>query len=486
MQLGDRHDEARAGFAHAIELAQAQHDYRVEATARIALLGIETYDSEAPGDPDRATRVIAETRAAVARAGSDPALVLAVDGLVADIDAGQGRYTKAIEAFEHTRKKFLELQGCEQAADAAASELRALVRRDSLHDLDTALRVGIETMQALEAAGAPAHTRLAREVVQAAWRSGALDMAHVRADQLPDPAALPDAIRLSGRVVRADGKPAVGARVVAWRDELVGDATRLYTMHDFQGDDANADDTGAFTLRVPPDGAIMAELGSDRSSVVRLASPNTHALVLTLAPTHSVSGIVHSGPLLPGGLEARVRVSVDAHTWILRAPVTSDGSFTLAGVPAAADTVTVELDGHRIASPVRDGRVEITFPPPVSFEVIWRQPAPAGVVAYLFRGQHDVSTHQQLDALARSSRDVAIVRLHAVGFASQTTDMLRWKGADGYERNDLHAVFPCNWLFGKQTICYEQSPTDALECHIQSMSGGHELVIRTPPTSKQQ
>jgi hypothetical protein len=185
---------------------------------------------------------------------------------------------------------------------------------------------------------------------------------------------------------------------------------------------------------------------------------------------------------LPGGLEARVRLSAGPHTWILRAPVASDGTFALAGVPSGADTVTVELDDHRIAARVRDGRVEIAFPPPAAFEIVVRSPSLPGIAIYLLHGKHEVHTRKQLETLV-SSGDSAIVHLHTIGFASQSSAYLTSK--DSYHRNDLHAVIKQNFS-GDATECMLMPPAHVPGCIPTSIDqrGGANLTLTLNPTNK--
>ena len=453
-QLTGSYGEARTAFQRAIELAEQQHDYRLVATSRIALLEVECYDTADPGERDRAKRLIQDARTAVQDAGDDPVLALAIDQLVATIDLGQGRYDAAIGELERERKRLLELHGYRQAAHAAANELEGLVRRGGDGDLETAWQLGTATMQALDHAGqARAGVPVELELIDVAFRRGQLDDAHRLADR--DPLELPvhDTLAIAGRVVGADGKPAAGARVVAWRDTLPGDASRLYTRRDFEGDVATTGADGTFALHAPPHGAVIAELGAARSAPAALGAAAGAPLVLALAPTHALTGHVRVAPGKAGGLEANVRVTAGDNVWIDAAPVARDGTFALAGVPAARGALAVERDGHRIVAPAAADHVELVWPEGPMVEVIVRAAPSDDVRVYVLRGTHAPRSRAQLAALAAAASDVVDVPATWIGFANEST----LDGpADGlvpmYLPGDLHAVIDDN-APGEATLC---------------------------------
>src|SRR5207253_935270 len=113
-QIAHEWPESRAAFERSIDIAEQQHDYRLEATSRIGLLEVEFTATAQPGERGRAARLTEQARAAVKRAGDDPALSLAVDQIVASAEVEQGSYDAAITVFEASRRRFAELHAVRQ------------------------------------------------------------------------------------------------------------------------------------------------------------------------------------------------------------------------------------------------------------------------------------------------------------------------------------------------------------------------------------
>jgi hypothetical protein len=466
-QLTARWGDARSAFEHTIELANDQHDYRLEATAHISLLEIESTNSAAPSEPGRADRLIAQARAAVHRAGDDPSLGLAIDALAANIDLARGDYNSAISADEHNRKQLLDLRAFRRAALAASCEIDGLIRLGRRSDLDTAWQVGNDTLRVIAAAvqgAVQSSPGLEIRLVDVALRRADVDEAHARGDRLQRRAQPTDVVTVTGHVVDAGHKPAAGARVVGWRGALPGDGSRLYTRADVTSDVATTDATGAFTLRVPAGGAVAAELGAARSPPVAIGDDAGKPLALVLAPTRTVTGTVRAAPDAIGGLDVSVHVTAANNEWIDRVPLGQDGTFELRGVPVSASRVVVERDDHQIAAPIAS-RIELAWPSRAPIDAVVRGAHPDELVVVV-RGKHDVHTRAQLTALADSAADVAEAQPRAIGLASRT-DLV------AYQPGDVHALILDN-LPGDATVCTSASdaPRAPVVCSIVVVAPG--------------
>ena len=469
-QLQGHYDTAYDLFQRAAQLAEQSHDAKNEATARISMLEVEADASRDPTEPGRAARLVGETRASVRRAGDDPVLQLSIDLIAAHIAAGTGDPDKAIVQLETARGKLLALRAFRQAGVAAADEARLLADHG---DVATAWQRGVDTERAFAQAQRPTATGpLANVMLELAWRRADLDELHARADRMRKPFPAIDTVELTGKVVGPDGAPVTGARIVAWYGRLVGDAKRMYVRDDFVGEIATSDATGAFTIRAPRSGMIMAERDVLRSPPRAIPYPAAPSLTLTLAPTRTIRG--HVQPPHARDVHARFDVTYKGletdynGAWSDAAPVASDGSFDLEGVPAGG--IVYATDRRRIVYAPAGDDIAIAWPTGVTLDIVMKpmKPhlpkklaektkgsdkesfhtygdiAPEDVELWVVRGRHKLTT---TDELVAQRGDIVRVRMELIGLASATLD-----GLPHYTRDSWHAVVS-DVAPGEITVC---------------------------------
>ena len=464
--LGD-YELARTRFEAAADEAVRLADYKLEATARIGLLEIELDAMADPTDRTHVERLIAQAADAVQRAGGDPALTTTVDNLVATKLVAQGNFREGIAKYDVARKKLIAAQAFRSAGVSAVQEIRALERRNEPDDLKLAWQVGHETDNAIDASGRTV-PRNRTAMLDLEWLRGDLDEIHARADKA-DVAEAPKGTPITGRVVNADGTPAAGATVVAWTGRLDGDITRVYTAHDFTGTIARAASDGSFTIEVPPNALLIAQgaSGPQRSiPISAVGSPTLH-----LEKMRIVTGTVRSDLTTwkAQGLDAFARYRFGDNEWRVRAIVTDDGTFSLAGLISAPGELGVEgiVPWHQakavIGGPITD-RATLRWPVGPELDVIVRKAGDAITIVDVLRGHAIPKTQAELARRRDRERDVATVRAEPVGIVNATRE-----GAVGYQRGDQHAVVIDNDR-GDVTVCREASAPEAVPtCEIVAL-----------------
>ncbi len=466
--VGD-YGNARAWFEIAAEDAERLAAFKIEAMARLGLLEVELAATADATDPRRPQQLIERARGAVELAGNDPALVNALDNLIAELDVGRGKLTEGIDRFEASRTKLLAVRASRRAAVAMSREIDALEARDADGDLELAWQRGISTEHAIDAT--IPRDPLVGAMIELAWRRGDLDETHRRADKLEPPRGT-GSIAVTGRVIGPDGAPAANARVVAWHGDLEGDGGRLYTRPDFDGAIATTDAAGAFTVQAPVNGAIVAELGDLRAVPIAITGK---PLTLGLVPTHAVTGVVES-PASPGGVDAFVMLAAAGARWIIRAPIARDRTFRIARVPRGAAIAGTTGTGVGrepklvVAGPARDA-MTMTWPAGVTIEVIVRTVADEVVV---LRGRRAPASLGELARREDADADVATDPIEPIGLATATRE-----GQPSYARDDRHAVVRDNAPGGEVTIC--AAATSALTCAVTRLpQSGTAVVILRP------
>jgi serine/threonine protein kinase len=439
--------KAQDEFAKAAEVAADVHDSRNEVSARVALLELETFEPIDARQPGREALLEAQAAAALRRAGGDPMVAASLDRLAATLAFQRDDLAHAIDGFEAARRRLSELKSYLMAS-TVAEEIHAVVRRDAAGDLDLAWRIGLETERA---SSDPVPRELSDELVDLAWRRDNLDEAHVRADRGHTVKSFGEPVR--GRVVDRDGKPVAGARVVAWRGELWGDATRAFTRRDFSGDVGATGEDGTFELRAPAGAAVVAELATLRSVPVVVGD---RPATLVLAPTHVVRGTLRTEQDAGGGFAVGVRVTAGENTWLLAvAPSREPGAaraFELVGVPAAPVTGFAQRAKHRLVQPIHDA-LELRWPQGGVLEAIVRAD---DETLYVLRGHVTPKTRGELERLAASASDFALAPVRPL---ERVADTLGIEMAPWMLPPDRHALWH-DVAPGPVTICATRG-TDA-------------------------
>jgi hypothetical protein len=435
-----RYDVARTHLTAAAERAAQLRDYRLEAVARIALLETENYETADPTDPDREARLTREARDAVHRAGDDPELADTIDVINATARISRGDYAGAGLLLQ--RDSWGSAQGTRASIMQAAQRLRLALYRG---DFDEAEALGLQH-EASQPPGGRAHALIEQLMVQAEWGLGKLEETHTRADKLFQPTTGgPDKIvYLKIKVVDEHGAPVPHARVAGWGGELIGDAHRIYKGGDFTGDAGVTDGAGEWSLMVPLHGTVMAERDDLRSPPTAVIDGKP--LTLTLGPVHAISGKVSGkGPMPPR--DAFVMISVPGGgSWVEHAPVGSDRSFRIAGVPPGPATIglagTLADMGHRVfAGPAHDGAT-LTWPGTTTVDVITDR---TGIV-FVEHG-HVRPKGKPPNVTISGSSDWASAETMPIGFSS-----IRAESQKFYVSGDVHAVFP-SVTPGETTVC---------------------------------
>jgi serine/threonine protein kinase/tetratricopeptide (TPR) repeat protein len=447
---------ARERFTTAADAAVRLADFQVEATARIGLVEVEVEEMANPRDRTHVDTLIAEAKDAVERAGSDPALATSVELLAAEALLSQGKLDAALAVYDKARAKLIAARALRSASVATEQVLHALRERGETADLERAWQTGLAMERAIAAAGRPvAHSGLGTEMAELAWLRGDLEEAHARADRLEHEAGYD--LTITGHVVDAAGKPVAGARV-ATGAPLAGDASRIFTLSDPRATAVSAAD-GSFTVIGAAHGAILAELGDQRSPP--LAS--TSGVTLRLGPTHTIHGTVHGDatPWHPTGLvvfarfptgTAGWRDSPDRAEWRERAVVAADGTFTLANLPAGAAELGLASDHHDVTHEISGGAVRdgatLVWPTGPEVDVIVRAPLADRIVT-----------------VKRGNGDVATAHAEPIGLRTATPE-----GAASYATGDRHVVIDATTRGSTVAVCATKLPCTRVKIGVQPIA----------------
>jgi len=425
-QLLGRYADARTFLARAADRAAQLHDYRLEATARIALLETESEETEDPTDPNREDRLVQDARDAVRRAGNDPELADSVDVIEANSRMSRGDYLGAKQLLQK------DSWGSDKGTKVAILQTAARMRLYELQgDFRSAEELGVHHEDTQPQAG-PGHAMIERRLVDVAWRLGDLDQTHTRADKLEDTRDDGDRAFLSGKVVDPRGTPIPNARVIAWSGDLDGDARRLRTAQLTNGAEEITDADGEFTLEAPLHGAVMAERDDLRSTPV-VVPDHQGRVTLTIAPVHGLSGKVAGSP---PPLDVFVRYQAGGNGWLDRAAVGSDRTFRVIGLPPGAATIglagVLEREGHTVSGgPARDN-MTLSWPSGATLDVI---AAKDGEILVM-RGHVRAQKQGNSISYTGGGNDSAHARSQPIGFSSMTPE-----GEKLYAKGNVHAVF---------------------------------------------
>jgi serine/threonine protein kinase len=460
---------ARRLLSAAIDVAQQNLDYSIEAQARTGLLEISQDDiGDLPAD-SAFDDLFSRLKAAVHNVGDPEDMVLALDAFRATHALNSGKLAEAIDIFEYVFAAY-EKVGLRYHTISSAEQLdKLLVARGEpadltrIKDIDHELAVFVERPDV----GKPSARELADAQYLASWVQHDLARVHDVLDKANALQGRPGP-HVTGRVVGPDGKPAAGAHVVAWAGEMFGDGLRVYTTPAFASAEATTASDGSFALDVPGHGALIAELGTARSAPVAAAD----GIVLSLADTATVRGKIGVTDESALGLEVYARLPAGAgNAWFVTTAPAPDGSFELArvlpGMELGAFGAAWPREQRRRIMADADGTLRWPLGP--TLDVVSAS-SPAGTAVYVLRGKVSPKTRTELDELTARWPDRAVAELGPVGWANLTEE-----GAKAYERGDRHAVIRDN-APGDVTICLAaHDPNAKLTCK--------QVVVPAAPAS---
>ncbi len=444
-QVNGDYDRARGYVSQAADRAAQLHDYRLEATSRIALLEIEGDAMGDPRDSDRQDRLVRDARDAVHRAGDDPELADTIDVIVASIELTRGNLLAAEQLLAKDA-----WGGPHSSSRIAIAQTAQRMRLALLSGNPDAARVLGRQHEATQPQSGPAHALIERQMVQAAWRDGDLEDTHTRADKLYDfEKDSGDSTLIIVTVKDTKGNPVAGARVVAWEGELSGDGRRIYTAPTFPGIAELTNEEGTATMMgAPLAGALMAERDDRRSAPVPVPAHGDR-LTLVIGETHAVAGRV-AVALPPPALEAFVRMKAGKASWADHTVVGRDGSFRITGVPAGTVVAGIAGGLDRAGHVITGDLATLAWHGAATIDVV--SPA-AGTIT-----------------ISHGKNDVAEATLGPIGLGTITAE-----GQKIYRPGDLHAVFR-DIAAGEISVC--SSATHTCTTATAPARGAITVVIR--------
>jgi hypothetical protein len=475
---GRRWEEAREHYRAANELARRTHHYHLEADSWIGLLGNEFEAASDPGDGKKFDDLVARARLAVHNSGDDPVYLAHIAHIEAAYALSRGRRDDAVALEDRARRLELAARDFAMATRVTSGQAQALALRDGPTDLDEAWRLMGEAIRVGESAKlVPRKLRaITDELSLVAQLRGDLANAHAWADRGEPPRAPRDAVSITGRVVDADGRAVAGARVVAWRGELAGDAERAYVWPTFEGAVATTDATGAFSLRGARGGAIIAELGDRRSRPREIGDAPVE---LALAPTRAIAGRVACDDELAPGVAVAARYAIGSNAWSVVAALGRGRDYRLAGLPPG--DATLRLDAWLDSTfpkrkldfgPVRDDAA-LTWPVGPTIDVIVRGGSAETPMIWLLRGRVEAKTRADVEAIAERETQGLRHQALVIGIGDQTQE-----GIAKYARGDRHGLFFGN-APGAVTVCVaDGAATSKAMCQVIEVPAGAKIAVR--------
>jgi predicted Ser/Thr protein kinase len=268
--------------------------------------------------------------------------------------------------------------------DAAALAYAARLARTNAEDLDALPRMLATMRAAVTDALGPGSAELdTMDDLDASWRfeHGDLAGAHALYDRPRRQLPLSETLRVTGRLVDPHGDPVAGATVTTGT-HLIGDSLEAAV-----GDPSAApamrrtvtDRDGNFVLPASaPLGTIIAELGERRSHAAAIAAH----VDLVLDDTGTIDGTIE----LAGTPAFRVSVAVwateaNAPDYRMYAPVNSDGTFRMTGIPRGRVMVSV----HHERGPTVAATQQVVDVGSAPSHVAFRLPAEQRTISVLVR-----------------------------------------------------------------------------------------------------
>jgi hypothetical protein len=161
----------------------------------------------------------------------------------------------------------------------------------------------------------------------------------------------------------------------------------------------------------------------------------------------------------------------DGGSWVERAPVGTDHSFRIAGIPGGSAVLGLHgdlvNDGHWVfAGPAHDGAA-LTWPGTTTVDVITNKPG----TVFVEHG-HVRPKGKPPSVTFANSNDYATSETTSIGFATMRTESQKL-----YGKGDVHAVFP-SIAPGETTVCVVQKDDTPCVDVVVPASGVLPVVIR--------
>ncbi len=449
---------ARRLFLACVDVSQQNLDYSIEAQARTGLLEVAGDDIGDAAPETAFDDLFARLKAAVRNVGNPEDMQLALEQFRGTHALVGGKLGEAIEIFERVFQAYDRLGLRYHTLGTAGQLVRALLARGEAADLARIRDIDreIQAFIVRPEVGTPTPRELADFLYLANWVHHDLAAVHAALDRARKLQGL-SGRRVTGHIVGADGKPAAGARVVAWTGDMFGDGLRVYTTPAFASTETTSGSDGSFALDVPEHGALIAERDTARSLPV-VASDG---VVLTLAETTTVHGKIEIEGESALGLEVFARLPAGpGNAWHVSTAPAPDGTFDLGRVLPGMQLGALGAGWPReerrriLAGP--DGTLRWPLGP--ALDVITAS-APERTAVYVLRGKVAPRTRAELEGLADHALDQAAVGLGPIGWENLTEE-----GVKVYQRGDRHAVIRDN-APGDVTICLvPRDPNAKLTC----------------------
>jgi predicted Ser/Thr protein kinase len=460
---------AREHFRAAAATAAAASLPHIEHAARAGLVEVALHALANPQDAGELDRLLADARAALARAGDGSGGTHLLQFLDAWAAAGQGRVDGAIAPLDDARRWYLDQGDVRRLAEVTRIEIDALLVLGSAHDLDKADEIGRAALAKAVVGHRSVEERGLRPVLDTiAFRRGALDELHRGAAR-----ETPSGTARRCRVIASDGKPAAGARVVAWQGVLLGDRGRVDSAA--AASVAVSDANGDVSIVVPEHGALIAELGEERSPP-QLAVAGE--LVLHLDTTKNVANEkLDFRGIAPTRLSAFAAYRLAGGVaWVERTAFTPSGGYDLDRLPAVPFVVGIIADvgPNATRTTTWPGGIEASWQGR-RFDVIVHGPRARHAHVWVLAGQHAPRDLRELRALLPGVADYVEATTTPIG-ALDADDFARSR----YHADDEHAVF-LGPTTDPVTACAAADAADApLDCIAGKGAGDRVIRLEAP------
>jgi predicted Ser/Thr protein kinase len=462
---------ARTYFRDAAATAAASAMPHTEQAARAGLVEVALHALASPRDAGELDRLLADARTALARAGEGSGGTHLLQFLAAWADAGQGRVDKAIPLLDEARRWYLDQGDMHRLAQVTRVEIDALLVRGSAHDVDQADEIGRAALAKAVVGRRGEDERGLRRVLDTiAFRRGDLDDLHRGAAR-----GAPSGVLRRCRVIGSDGKPAAGARVVAWHGVLLGDRTRVDSAA--APSVAVSDANGEVSIVVPEYGALIAELGEERSPP-QLAPPGDAPLVLNLGITKNVANErIDVRGIAPTRLSAFAAYRLaEGVAWIERSAFTPGGGYDLDRLPAVPfDTgVIADVGSNATRTTTWSRGIEASWQSR-RFDVIVHGRRAARAHVWVLAGQHVPRDADELRALLPRVADYVEATTTPIG-ALDATELARFS----YHADDEHAAFLGPTAATVTACAAADAPGAPLDC-VEARGAGDSVISLEAP-----
>jgi len=335
------------------------------------------YQFELPVIGPKGQAAIKRADAAIARV-AQPDLSARLDFTRGYVLSQQEHWKESFELVERAIDTLEQAGLHHRALDSVVEAIEIRFTRSEVADLD-AVRAMVAKWKPIAERMKEAKllTWLERDDALARYALGDVAAAHAELVRLWKPSETSDVRgertqRIEGDIVDRDGKPVVGATVVAGR-RVVGDSIGvplpMFRLH--LGDGGlrvtKTDAAGHFVIADAPEkGAVVAQLGDRRSR----AAPIAERVKLAVVPTRRLAGKVVLGKMQYTETLVVVEDPSDhSNAYSLVAPVAADGTFSIDGAPAGKVNIAVAADNHLFGTQLQYKPIAASVEPVTGIEL---------------------------------------------------------------------------------------------------------------------